>query len=226
MSVGVHASAANAGPASVSTLTTAGITTTTGSTVLIFAGILTNTFGATPVQDSKSNTWTQVDTALTMAAGIETRCYKAVNITGGAGHTFSVDSNVNSLMLLCAQEIKTVPASPTVLDGRQLDTSSPFDSPSIAPVNSTTITAFVVTDAPSGTEVDTWGGSFASGDKTEEQGNANTGLTGSMACATKAPGTYNGSITVSGVTVTEAACWIVSVDDSSGGDTLMAQAVF
>jgi hypothetical protein len=163
MSVGVHASVGSGGASG--SVTTAGVTTTSGSTVILLVAVNSATFGATPVQDSKSNTWTQVSTAVSIGASpdTETRVYKAVNITGGSGHTFTVNPASGGFAVLLAVECLNTPASPTVTADRQADASSPYTSPSIAPGTPVTLIGGIITDAPSGTEVDTWGGSFASG---------------------------------------------------------------
>jgi hypothetical protein len=181
------------------------------------------TFGATPVQDSKSNTWVQVGTAVSIGASpdTETRVYKAVNVTGGSGHTFTVNPASGGFAVLLAVECLNTPASPTVTADRQADASSPYTSPSIAPGTPVTLIGGIITDAPSGTEVDTWGGSFASGDKVEEVGDANTSVTGSIAAVSKAAGTYNSSVTVSGVTVTHTGVWIVAVEENASAAALL-----
>jgi hypothetical protein len=221
MSVGVHASVGSGGASG--SVTTAGVTTTNGSTVILLVAVNSATFGATPVQDSKSNTWVQVGTAVSIGASpdTETRVYKAVNVTGGSGHTFTVNPASGGFAVLLAVECLNTPASPTVTADRQADASSPYTSPSIAPGTPVTLIGGIITDAPSGTEVDTWGGSFASGDKVEEVGDANTSVTGSIAAVSKAAGTYNSSVTVSGVTVTHTGVWIVAVEENASAAALL-----
>ncbi len=71
---------------SATSVTTAAMTTTSGNQLVAGIGQFAGTaLGATPVSDSKSNTWAQAwkSTALTKFGG----CYYAENITGGSGHT-------------------------------------------------------------------------------------------------------------------------------------------
>lgn len=217
MSVGVHASAPTTSRGVAST--TASRTTTSGSTVILIGCLAADTWAAVnPVQDSNGNTWVQVGTTLmTGVSGLELRVYKAVNITGGAGHTFTINPGSNGFPALMMVEVLSAPASPTITNDRQTDVSSPYTSPSIAPATSVTLIGGIFTDAPSGTEVDTWGGSFASVDKIEEIGDADTSLTGSMAAVDKAAGTYSTSVTVAGVTITDSGNWIIAVETSGGG---------
>lgn len=75
--------------------TTAGITTTSGNSIAIQVGT-SPAFGGdvsatTPVQDSKGNTWTLQQTSTSATVNNKQRVYTATNITGGAGHTFTVN---------------------------------------------------------------------------------------------------------------------------------------
>lgn len=211
--LGVHISAqtSTAGGA----VTTGSVTTTTGSTVFICAAVNAATFGATPVSDSKGNTWTLVGTALSIGTGppdTETRIYSSTLATAGSAHTFTATPASGGFTMIAVQEVLGTGASPTIVSARQTDAATPFTSPTVSPSTRSVILGFIVTDAPSGTEVDTWGGSFVSGDKSEEVGNADTGVTGSIAAKVEsASGTFNSSVTVAGVTVTHTGVWIVAI---------------
>lgn len=214
--VGVHASAQSSTVSPGAPIATGNVTTTNGSTIIATiacAGGSPVAFDTTPIQDNKGNTWTLIDSELSYSSSsVKARVYKAVNIAGGASHNFTVDGANTNVSAIIVQEITGAGSAPTVsISAAKSDTASPYTSNSVSPSDACGLVGIIWTDAPSGTETDTWGGSFASGDKTEELGNANAGITGSVAAATKAAGTYSTSVTVSGVTVTDSANWIVAV---------------
>lgn len=84
--------------------TTAALATTSGSTLVVCAAIYSSTFAATPVTDSKSNTWTQIGTEL-VDGTMRLRMYYAKNITGGAAHTVSVDTAANTWIEVSVGEL-------------------------------------------------------------------------------------------------------------------------
>jgi hypothetical protein len=86
----VQAVSVNAPAGTQTTLTTAGITTTTGNTLVMYSGSFHAT--AWTPSDSNSNTWTEVptDSPQTTGSGDKAKCWVAKNITGGAGHTFTL----------------------------------------------------------------------------------------------------------------------------------------
>lgn len=216
MTVGVHASAPTVSRGVASTTPTR--TTTSGATIILIGCVVADTWAAVnPIADNKGNTWTLVDSLTTTASGLELRVYKAVNITGGAGHTFTITPGSNGFPALLMQEVPDAPAAPIITTNKQADTATPYTSPSISPATNVTVIGGIYTDAPSGTETDTWGGSFASGDKVEELSDADTSLTGSMAAVVKAAGTYNSSVTVAGVSITDSGVFIISVETTGGG---------
>ena len=215
MSIGVHAKAQTGSVGNA--ITTASVTTTSGSTVILFAVCAFDVFGGTPVSDSKGNTWTQLSTELSYDTGIRFRAYKAVNITGGTGHTFTTTPGASGYPALFMCEVKDVSTAPTVTADRASDATSPYVSPSIAPSTQCVLLACCASDAPSGTETDTFGGSFAAGDKIEEISDANTSITGAMAANVQASGgTFSSSVTISGVTVTDTGNFIVAVETNLG----------
>jgi len=219
MTIGVHTQAPTATQGA--SVTTPSVTTqASGSALFLICCVNNAGFGTTPVQDSKSNTWTQLGTDLTIPSSPSStmRVYQCLSATGGSGHTFTLNPAATAYPALLMVEVTNPAASPTVTQNRQSDTTSPYTSPTISPATATTLIGAIFTDAPSGTEVDTWGGSFASGDKIEEIGNANTSITGSMAANVQsAGGTFNSSVTVSGVTVTNSGVWIIAVQTASSG---------
>lgn len=81
---------AHGATSSSTTCTTSAITTTSGSDVYVVLA-WANTSSPGTVTDSKSNTWTQVGTTIYSATdGTGMTVYKATNIAGGSGHTFTV----------------------------------------------------------------------------------------------------------------------------------------
>jgi hypothetical protein len=219
VAVGVHTSAANT--AGSQTITTPGVTTTTGSTLIAFCHIQGNTFDATtPISDSNGNTWTLLGSDVTYNVNWHARAYKAVNITGGAGHTVTFKGSTTGLFFasfVC--EVTGAPASPTVTSAGAEDTTSPYASPSISPATGTVLIGCGMDSALGGAETYTWAGSFASGDKIEEQTDANNNLCGSMAANVQAAGgTFTAQATHTVSTTT--AMFVVSVEQSSAAATV------
>ena len=216
MAIGVHTKAQTGSQGNA--ITTGAVTTTSGSTVILFALCAFDAFGATPVSDSKSNALIQIGTELSYNSGIRLRAYKAVNITGGSGHTFTTTPGPSGYPALFMVEVLDVSASPTVTADRASDASSPYVSPSISPSTQCVLLACCASDAPSGTEADTFGGSFAAGDKIEEISDANTSITGAMAANVQTSGgTFSSIVTISGVTVTDTGNFIVAVETNIAG---------
>lgn len=214
MAIGVHtiATANNA-----STVVTTAIVTTSGRALIATAAISGEDFHATtPIQDSKGNTWVQVGSSQQMANGNWCRCYKAVNITGGSGHTVTVNSDLGgSYFILHVCEISDVAAAPTVTGTGAIDATSPFDSGSIAPGAACVLVGNFFSNLLTGTESDVWGGSFASGDLIEQITDSDNFLCGSMAAVVKGSGgTYNSSVTSAGVT--EGGVFITAVETTTG----------
>ncbi len=66
------------------TLTTTGMTTTSGNCLVVIVSSFTRTFSGSPITDSNSNTWTAA------WATAKAACYFALDIVGGVAHTVTV----------------------------------------------------------------------------------------------------------------------------------------
>lgn len=216
MAVGVHSGDAGSTSGAFQ-FTSTSKSPAAGSTLIACGGFFGDSFDATtPISDTRGNTWTLLGSDLAFG-GYHYRTYKAVNITGGAGTVTIKGTGSGSAAILFVTEATSAPAAPTVLENQANDTATAYTSGTIAPATATTLLGFFFSDASSGTETDTWGGSFASGDKLDASTNANSFICGSSAGNSQsAGGTWQSSVTVSGVTVTSTGVFVVSVESTSG----------
>jgi hypothetical protein len=83
--------AVNAQANNAATVTSAGITTTSGNSIIAIACNENGRGDATtPFSDNKGNTWTEAPNGGNSSTGqIRIKVFSATNITGGSGHTFS-----------------------------------------------------------------------------------------------------------------------------------------
>ena len=115
-------------------ITTAGIATTSGSTMfaLVGAGSVGATGTVNLPTDSKSNTWTAINATFTLNYGGIARIFYAGNIVGGAGHTFTGNfSASNANITIYVFEIKNADTGSATSSLDQsvawlTDTTSPF----------------------------------------------------------------------------------------------------
>lgn len=111
-------------------LSTAAITTTSGNLVVI--GV-TYVASFSSVSDSKGNTWTLAAGPVTASAGDTIRCYYAFNLTGGAGHTFTLNLSAAGAGVVCAAEYSGVLLTdPLDQTATQASSGNPVDSSSTA----------------------------------------------------------------------------------------------
>lgn len=113
--------------AGASSVTTAGITSTTGSNFYLLISFRQgDTFNG--VSDSKGNTYTQVDTLADAGYGWTISTYKCVNGTGGASHTATVTMGATTRIVCYFVEVSGADTT-TDIDQHSIakDTSTPFD---------------------------------------------------------------------------------------------------
>lgn len=176
------------------TAVTGGVTTNaTGSTFVV--GIATtDTFVATPVTDSKSNTYVQIESEAT-AFTVKQRLYYCENGVGGSGHTFTATVNsAGNLVSICAVEVRG-----GALSGI-LDQHAPANDDALTPFTSGTtgtttqaneaVLAFYIDDRSSGAP--TWGNGFSQIDDWSNTSGITGGSSGKLVSAT---GTQQSSFT-------------------------------
>ena len=95
-------SAASAG--SAASVTTTGVTTTSGSLFVAPVFAFGNNIGSTPLSDSNGNTWTAAITTQGSTKGWGAMYYVANGI-GGASHTFTFTPSSNDFLVICVFEI-------------------------------------------------------------------------------------------------------------------------
>lgn len=121
IAVGVHASKATA---SGTTAVTTGVTTTSGSTIVLFAHWGSEVFSS--IADSKGNTWTIIGAELN-ASSHKSRAYYCANVTGGASHTFTLTLSTSGAPTIYMCEFTgAATTSPIDQSGSGNDTSSPY----------------------------------------------------------------------------------------------------
>lgn len=223
VSIGVHAASSANNPSTPHT--TASVTTTAGSVLYVAVGYQAGQFSS--VTDSKSNTWVQVGSELLFDSnGIGVRVYKADGGSRGTSHTFSLNTSSPTFGVIFMGEVKSADTAGS-LDQNSFneDTATPFASNSITPtIADNMLMGAMIVSSSGTTEADTWGGSFASGDKVEEQTNAND-LTGSFAMKVlNSTSAQSFSNTISGVTVTSTGLAIWNVKGVAASTGLMGQA--
>lgn len=92
------------------TVTTAGITTTTGNAILFGVGHFTGAGNFSSISDSNGNTYT-TDVGPTTGGTNDARIASNTNITGGAGHTFTGTCATNGYLLLLVSEFSGLATS-------------------------------------------------------------------------------------------------------------------
>jgi len=113
----------------ITSVTTAGITTTTANLVILNGQKLTYvTAGAPTFSDSNSNSWAAESIAVTTYGSVTKADYRErynANITGGASHTFTLNGGgINSYPVLIATEVSGHAASPLDQVATATNTSS------------------------------------------------------------------------------------------------------
>lgn len=92
------------GSVSAASVTTTAVTTTSGNLLVAVVTCFGNHIGATPVSDSKGNTWVQALASVGTTNGFAAMYYVA-NATGGAGHTFTFTPTANDFNAITVFEI-------------------------------------------------------------------------------------------------------------------------
>lgn len=193
------------------TCTTTGVTSTNGSSfVVCLAGDGTI---ATPT-DSKSNTYTAVGAQTNLSVN-HSRCYQALNATGGASHTFTGVVTGGTIISLVAMEVTTtgtISAGPTNVG---TDAATPFDSPTITTtVANSMLLGMVTGEGSAGTYTPTHGNSFTGLDA--ETDGTDFFPIASSSRLVSSTGTYNTSVTFS-TNPDNTANWIMSYNEGGGG---------
>lgn len=85
-------------------IATGNITTSSGSLLVAIVHAFTNTIGATPVTDSKSNTWVQAIGSTGTTEGFSGMFY-VENCTGGASHNFTFTPTASDFISITVLEI-------------------------------------------------------------------------------------------------------------------------
>lgn len=111
---------------------TTGVTTAaSGSTFVVLAVWDTTSF--TSLVDSKSNSYTLMNTELAWGIGnAKMRMYYCANGTGGASHTATLTISGTGAILVCFLEITGAATASFDTSNRQTDAASPFDSPALS----------------------------------------------------------------------------------------------
>ena len=205
--------------------TASGTSSASGSTFVVFAITAdSGGFAATAVTDSKSNTYTLIDTTvLDSTLGVTGGLYYCQNGVGGASHTATVHNASASTVISGILIEITGGLTSGILDvhaAGNIDTASPFTSTSVGPTTQANevVLAFMFDNRSTAT-APTWGNSFAS---LVDLSNT-SGITG--ACASKnvtATGTQQSSLTAANDT--RVTSWIATFKELTSGDTLMGQA--
>lgn len=95
---------------SVGTFTSDALVTVTGNFLLALVTMDTNSFGSTPLSDSKSNTWHLAGSVRGSGSGF-VGIYYAENITGGSGHTVTVTPTTGAFIGLFVSEYSGIALS-------------------------------------------------------------------------------------------------------------------
>ena len=90
--------------ASATTVVTTAVTTTSGNLLIAVVTCFTNKIGATPVSDSKGNTWATAIGSTGTTNGF-VGIYYAMNIAGGAGHTVTFTPTGSDFISITVLEI-------------------------------------------------------------------------------------------------------------------------
>lgn len=193
------------------TCTTTGVTSTTGSTFVV---CIAGDGAVTTPTDSKSNTYTAIAAQLDLSAN-HSRCYRALNATGGASHTFTGTVTGATVITMTAVEITTTGTISAGPADRGSDATSPYVSPGITTTVATSmLIAFNTSEGSSGTYTPTHGNSFTGLDA-ETNGTDYFPSSSSNRLVTST-GTYSTSVTLT-TAPSDSANWIMAFDEGGGG---------
>lgn len=221
--VGVTTKATTTGATSV---TSAGATTTTGSTVFVGVHCRSPGQGVTisSVADNKSNTYTEVTGS---PIGMDTDfsrgyLYKCENITGGSGHTFTTTVNTSTEIVMVVIEITGAATSSIDSHNEVLDTSSPFASGATGTTAQAAelVLGYIANNSGSNPATIAVSNATPSSGWTipagsNEQDGASLWPAGFAYVVVSSTGTYQSSFTASGAT--QAAVYTVTVKEASAG---------
>jgi hypothetical protein len=107
---------------SQASVTTSGITTTSGNLLVAIIYNFGNGIGGTPITDSNSNTWAQAIASTGTSRGWGAMYYVA-NCTGGAAHTFTFTPSSSNFINITVYEI-TGAATSSVLGNTSTSTAA------------------------------------------------------------------------------------------------------
>lgn len=151
IALGVHKSAQCAG---ASSCTTAAVTSAASSSTFYVVGCTTGTPAATPITDSKSNSYSSIQQwTATFGGVICQRSYKT-NGTGGASHTFTMSTTGTATTAIWATEITGADTTNSLdKSAKGNDTVSPYDSPTsgVLTVANELLMGFLIDNSVSGT---------------------------------------------------------------------------
>lgn len=105
-----------------SSVTTAAVTTTSGNLLVAMVFCFGNQIGATPVSDSKGNTWSSAIASTGVTQGWGAMFYVA-NATGGASHTFTFTPTGSDFLTMVVFEVENA-ATSSVLSNTNSSTAS------------------------------------------------------------------------------------------------------
>lgn len=97
---------------SVASLTTSGITTTSGNLLVACLFCETNKIGGTPITDSNGNTWTSAVAAFGSATFAA--MFYVPNCVGGAAHTFTFTPTANDFISIALIEVSAAATSSVI----------------------------------------------------------------------------------------------------------------
>lgn len=206
---------------------TAGITTAaSGSSFLVYVSTDLNAT-VSSIQDSKSNSYSQVGTTLTnfLGFGVNACVYLCTNGTGGSGHTATANLSASADGEIYFVEILNG-ATASIVDALSSafwndDSATPFTSNNVVTANATDLLlAFTITGSSSGTETLTWGNSFT---QVVADGSALRFTGGIAKRLVTSTGTYTSSFTAAGAGTTEAATAVIALKDGSGGGGIITR---
>lgn len=177
-----------------------------------------NVFGSiSGVQDSKSNTYTQIQSTVTAPSTVKTALWYKENGTGGSSHTATINVTGGGSLAQggLVEFLGCVTSSAKDQDVAGInDTSSPFTTNTTGTTSQADEIAFACygTDTPSGTETITWGNGFT---QIDADGNSSFVTGGAGYKVLSSTGTVQGSITSS--TATAAVGFVVTFKAATGG---------
>lgn len=215
MAISVVSAGAKENLSTAATAVTAGVTTTTGSTFVVFITTTGTAFAATAVTDSKGNTWTQIQSGFQAGFGVYGELWRCENGTGGTSHTFTVHgSGSGNLLSIIAVEVKGAATASFDQSAAAFDDSaSPFTSNATGVTSQANeaVLAFMF-DNRSGNSTPSWGNSFTALDNL----NNNAAVTCSNAYKiVSATGVQQSSFV--DASITEAISFIATFKEAGGG---------